>query len=167
MTEIACGTKEFAPFPVSPKGKPGRVGSPHKRAAAPLGVPCECAGAEVGPVRNNRMFTEAKRPKIVADAGGWITPKLETALVAKKEKPPRRLNLTVPSHGSMHGKFGILGNVESVTYREGSLRFESHPHRQLFGLVRPRPEYHGASCHESYPASFAYLEEVSFPTIEQ
>ena len=122
MTEIACGSKEFAPFPVSPKGKPGRVGSPHagrhaarqeralgthrcrrlppKRAAAPLGIPCECAGAGVGPVRNNRHVYGSKSARKSADAGGSITPKLETALVAKKEKPPRRLDLTVPSHGS-------------------------------------------------------------------
>jgi hypothetical protein len=82
MTEIALRQqRNLPPFPVSPKGKPGRVGSPHagrhaarqeralgthrcrrlppKRAAAPLEIPCECAGAGVGPVRNNRMFTEA------------------------------------------------------------------------------------------------------------
>jgi hypothetical protein len=34
---IACGSKESGPFPVSPKGKPGRDGSPHaaKTAAPP------------------------------------------------------------------------------------------------------------------------------------
>ena len=58
-----------SPFPVSPKGKPGRVGSPHagstlrankkrlaridaagsphKRAAAPLCIPCERGGADL------------------------------------------------------------------------------------------------------------------------
>jgi hypothetical protein len=48
------------------------AGSPHKRAAAPLCIPCERGGAD---------------------------------LVAQKnmEKPPRRLDLTVPSHGS-HGR---------------------------------------------------------------
>jgi hypothetical protein len=67
-----------SPFPVSPRGKPGRegvpprrkhatsqqkalaridaAGSPLKRAAAPLWIPCERGGAELGPVRTNRMF---------------------------------------------------------------------------------------------------------------
>jgi hypothetical protein len=60
------------------------------------------------------MFTEAKRPKIVADAGGSITPKLETALVAKKEKPRRRLDLTVPSHG-----LSFCGSSEKSTMATG------------------------------------------------
>jgi hypothetical protein len=50
-TKQACGSKEWnwAPFPVFPKGKAGvggfpprrkPRGSPHKRAAAPLCIPC-------------------------------------------------------------------------------------------------------------------------------
>ena len=41
MDTIACGSKESdSPFPVSPRGKPGREGSPHAAAkpAAPPGV---------------------------------------------------------------------------------------------------------------------------------
>jgi hypothetical protein len=47
------------------------------------------------------MFTEAKRPKIVAER--WridYTKTRNCACCKKKEKPPRRLDLTVPSHGS-------------------------------------------------------------------
>jgi hypothetical protein len=86
MTEIACGSNEFDPlFPFPPRGKPGRegvpprrkhaarqqkalaridaAGSPLKRAAAPLWIPCERCSAELGPVRTNRMFGR-RRPKI-------------------------------------------------------------------------------------------------------
>jgi hypothetical protein len=78
MTEIACGSKEIlSPFPVSPKGKPGGVGSPHagstmrankkrlariaaagsphKGAAAPLWIPCERGAHSL-----NRMFHRRK-----------------------------------------------------------------------------------------------------------
>jgi len=71
-SKLACGSKEFdPPFPVSPKGKPGWgwfpprrkhaarqpntlasidvAGSPHKRAAAPLCIPCERAGGLLQP----------------------------------------------------------------------------------------------------------------------
>jgi hypothetical protein len=82
MTEIALRQQGICPpFPFPPRASRGgwvpptpggtlrakkerlaridAAGSPPKRAAAPLEIPCECAGAGVGPVRNNRMFTEA------------------------------------------------------------------------------------------------------------
>ncbi len=106
MTEIACGSKEFAPFPVSPKGKPGWVpptpggtlrakkerlaridaaGSPPRGLPPPWGSPCKCAGAEVGPVRNNRMFTEAKRPKIVPTLEDRLHQNSKLRLLQKKK----------------------------------------------------------------------------------
>jgi hypothetical protein len=88
MTEIACGNKEFdPPFPFPPRASRGGVGSPHagstlrakkkrlaridaagsplKRAAAPLWIPCERSGAEPGAVGTTAPFHRKKSaPKI-------------------------------------------------------------------------------------------------------
>ena len=85
--EIACGSEEFnPPFPFpsgasrggvgspdaggtlrgnkKPLARNDAAGSPHKRAAAPLWIPCERAGAAHGPVRTIACFTEGSRRKI-------------------------------------------------------------------------------------------------------
>jgi hypothetical protein len=137
MTEIALRQQGICPpFPFPPRASRGgwvpptpggtlrakkerlaridAAGSPPRGLPPPWRSPASALAR--GLDRSGTTACLRKRPKS-ADAGGSVTPKLETALVAKKEKPPRRLDLPVPSHGSMHGKFGILGNVESVTYR--------------------------------------------------
>jgi hypothetical protein len=96
MTEIACGSNEFDPlFPFPPRGKPGRegvpprrkhaarqqkalaridaAGSPLKRAAAPLWIPCERGGAELGPSEQTACLAEGG-PKS-ADVGESFTQK--------------------------------------------------------------------------------------------
>ena len=81
MTEMACGSMEFyPPFPFPPRASRGGVGSPHagstmranknawhasmppapptRGAAAPLWIPCERGGAELGSVRRWEKKTE-------------------------------------------------------------------------------------------------------------
>jgi hypothetical protein len=109
------------PFPFPPRASRGGWGSPHagrhaarqekalgthrcrrlppKRAAAPLGIPCECAGAEVCPEQPHvygSKTAENRRRRWRID----YTKTRNCACCKKKEKPPRRLDLTVPSHGS-------------------------------------------------------------------
>jgi hypothetical protein len=114
-----------SPFPFSPKGKPGRGRFPPRRstlrankkrwhasmppapptrgAAAPLWIPCERGGAELGPVRTNRMFGRRKsaenRPTLENRLHRKLVTTPEQLQKKNKEKPPRRLDLTVPSHG--------------------------------------------------------------------
>ena len=123
MTEIACGSEEFdPPFPFPPRASRGGVGSPHAgstlRAKKRRLARIDAAGSPhkrgcrplVHPLRARwrRAWTNPKQPQVLQkDLGrksAEITQKLDTTLVAKKnkEKPPRRLDLTGPSHGS-HG----------------------------------------------------------------
>ena len=109
MTEIACGSKEFDPlFPFPPRGKPGRegvpprrkhaareqkalarsdaAGSPHKRAAAPLWIPRERGGAELGLVRTNRMFRRRKSAENRPTLENRLHRTLDIKFVAKKQR---------------------------------------------------------------------------------
>ena len=117
-TEIACGSEELdPPFPFPPRASRGGVGSPHagstlrakkrrlaridaagsphKMAAAPLWIPCERGRAEIARVRNNRTFRRKEPMRIRR-----ILLVLRVARRKNNEKPPRRLDLTWPSHGS-------------------------------------------------------------------
>jgi hypothetical protein len=112
MTEIACGSKEFAPLSRFPQGQAGAGRFPPRRearcaprksawhASMPPAPPASALARGLDRSGTTACLRKQIGPKIGPDAGESITPKLETALVAKKEKPPRRLDLTVPSHGS-------------------------------------------------------------------
>jgi hypothetical protein len=139
MTEIACGSKEFAPLSRFPQGQAGAGGFPPRRearcaprksawhASMPPAPPQEGCRPLGDPLRvlarglDRSGTTACLRQQIGPENRPTLEDRLhqnsKLRLLQKKEKPPRRLDLTVPSHGSMHGKFGILGNVESVTYR--------------------------------------------------
>jgi hypothetical protein len=83
-----------SPFPVSPKGKPGRGRFPPRREHA------ERQQKALGTHRCRRLPPqEGCRPLVHPLRARWRRP---CSPKKNMEKPPRRLDLTVPSHGS-HG----------------------------------------------------------------
>jgi hypothetical protein len=125
MTEIACGSEEFyPPFLFPPRASRGGVGSPHAgstlRANKKRLARIDAAGSPhkrgcrplVYPLRARwrRTWTGPNKPNVSQKEVGrkigrrWRIAYTENStlrlLQKNKEKPPRRLDLTVPSHGS-------------------------------------------------------------------
>jgi hypothetical protein len=125
MTEIACGSEEFhPPFLFPPRASRGGVGSPHagstlranKRRLARIdaaGSPHKrgcCPLVDPLRVRWRRTWTGPNKPNVSLTEVGrkigrrWRIAYTENSTIRllqkNKEKPPRRLDLTVPSHGS-------------------------------------------------------------------